>query len=190
MHAISAKVREANSRNATPYEVVLSTFGSLPHKHPLKWEFLILCWQMQWPEVVIMENEGVINHWLFRMARGFCWGRRLSFMGCGSSSKTFCSAAYGYTMWKCRPFNTSVFLSTTSAEAGESRTWGAVKDLHKSDKHKVGKRIDSLHLITLDEEVRDDEGVKERDFRDVIKCINIKPRREKRDGGYRRPQER
>jgi hypothetical protein len=65
-------------------------------------------------------------------------------------------------------------LSTTSAEAGESRTWGAVKDFHKADRHKIGKRIESLHLITLDEEIRDEEGVKERDFRDVIKCINIK----------------
>ena len=176
--SLAPKIKNKEGREAHPYEIVLATFGSLPHKHPLKWEFLILCWQMQWPETITFENDGVLNSWLFRMAKGFCWGKRLTLLGCGSSGKTQVSAAYGYTMWKCRPFNTSVFLSTTSAEAGESRTWGAVKDLHKADKHKIGKRIDSLHLITLDEEVRDDEGVKERDFRDVIKCINIKPGQE------------
>jgi len=176
--ALASKIKQKEGRAAKPYEIILSTFGSLPHKHPLKWEFLVLCWQLQWPDTIKFENDGVLNSWLFRMAKGFCWGKRLTFLGCGSSGKTQVSAAYGYTMWKARPFNTSVFLSTTSAEAGESRTWGAVKDLHKADKFKIGKRIDSLHLITLDEEVRDDDGVKERDFRDVIKCINIKPGQE------------
>lgn len=175
---LAPQIKASEGRDANDYEIMLATFGSLPHKHPLKWEFLIACWQAQWPETMMMENDGILNSWLFRMAKGFCWGKRLTFLGCGSSGKTQCAAAYGYTMWKARPFNTSVFLSTTSSEAGESRTWGAVKDLHKSDKHKVGKRIDSLHLITLDEEVRDDDGVKERDFRDVIKCINIKPGQE------------
>lgn len=175
---VSPRVKAESGREALPYEVILATFGALPQKHPLKWEFLILCWQLQWPETIQFQAGGVLNNWLFRMAKGFCWAKRLSLLGCGSSGKTFTAAAYGYTVWKSRPFNTSVFLSTTSAEAGESRTWGAVKDLHKADVYKIGKRIDSLKLITLDEEVRDEEGVKERDFRDVIKCINIKPGQE------------
>lgn len=178
MELLSPDIRRQEGRDATEYEILLATFGALPHKHPLKYEFLILCWMQQWPETIQFENDGILNHWLFRMAKGFCFSRRLLLMGCGSSGKTQASAAYAYTIWKARPFNTSVFLSTTSAEAGESRTWGAVKDLHKADKFKIGKRIDSLHLITLDEEVRDEEGVKERDFRDVIKCINIKPGQE------------
>lgn len=178
MELLSPDIRRQEGRDATEYEILLATFGALPHKHPLKYEFLILCWMQQWTETIQFENDGILNHWLFRMAKGFCFSRRLLLMGCGSSGKTQASAAYAYTIWKARPFNTSVFLSTTSAEAGESRTWGAVKDLHKADKFKIGKRIDSLHLITLDEEVRDEEGVKERDFRDVIKCINIKPGQE------------
>jgi len=167
-------MRDAHSRDATPYEFFLKSFGDMWLRNPLKHEFLILCWQEQWPDIIQIERRGVLNHWLVQMAKGLCFSKRLTMMGCGSSGKTGISAAYCYTTWKARPFNSSVFLSTTSSEAGESRTWGAVKDWHKSDQFKVGKRIESLHLITLDEEIRDEEGVKERDFRDVIKCINIK----------------
>jgi len=175
---IDVLMQKAERRDASPYECFLKTFGDLPLKHPQRHEFLILCWQQQWPDTLMIESRGVVNDWLIRMARGLCFANRLILMGCGSSSKTTCAAAYGYTLWKSRPFNSSVFLSTTSAEAGESRTWGAVKDFHKADRYKIGKRIESLHLITLDEEVRDEDGVKERDFRDVIKCINIKPGQE------------
>lgn len=167
--------RAAYGRDATPYEVFLKTFGDLPLRNPQKHEFLILCWQHQWGEGIQIESRGILNHWLIRMARGLCFSDNLLLLGSGSSGKTACSAAYCYTMWKARPFNSSIFLSTTSSEAGESRTWGAVKDWHKSDRYKIGKRIETLHLITLDEEMRDDEGVKERDFRDVIKCVNVKP---------------
>lgn len=166
--------RDSVGRDATPYEVFLQGFGDLPLKHPQKHELLILCWQEQWGDGIQIERRGVLNHWLVQMAKGLCFAKRLTMCGCGSSGKTGISAAYCYTSWKARPFNSSVFLSTTSSEAGESRTWGAVKDWHKADQYKVGKRIESLHLITLDEEIRDGEGVKERDFRDVIKCINIK----------------
>ena len=157
----------------TEYEFAMAAFGVLPLKHAIKYEFLILCWVHQWAGFQL-EKEGIVNHWAVRMAKGFCGWETIDLVGCASSGKTNCAAAYGYTMWKSSPFNTSVYLSTTSAEAGESRTWGAVKDFHKADRYKIGKRIESLHLITLDEEVRDDDGVKERDFRDVIKCINIK----------------
>lgn len=171
---IDALWRQHQNRDATPYEFFLKTFGDLPLKHPLKHEFLILCWQEQWGPGIQIESRGIVNHWLVRMARGLCFSDNLLIIGCGSSGKTAVSAAYCYTAWKARPFNSSVFLSTTSSEAGESRTWGAIKDWHKLDQYKVGKRIESLHLITLDEEVRDEDGVKERDFRDVIKCVNIK----------------
>lgn len=172
---LDQRVRAAHSRDASPYEVMLERFAALPLKHPLKHEFLLLCWQQQWPEYLKLESDGVLNDWAIRMAKAMCFARRLFLLGCGSSGKTQISSAYVYTFWKARPFNTSVFLSTTSAEAGESRTWGAVKDLHKNDQLRVGKRIESLRLITLDEEIRDEDGVKERDFRDVIKCVNIKP---------------
>lgn len=167
--------RKTENRDSTPYECFLNLFGSLPMKHPQKHEFLLLCWQQQWPEMLQIESGPYLNHWIIRMAKGFCFSKRLNLMGCGSSGKTAAASAYAYTMWKAHPFNSSVFLSTTSAEAGESRTWGQVKDFHKNDRLKVGNRIETLHIITLDEELRDEEGKKEREYRNGIKCINIKP---------------
>lgn len=154
-------------------EKLTATANVLPFGHSTLHEFMILCWQHWWPTLQI-EAQGILNDWLVRMVKAFCSEKRLTMLGCGSSGKTYIAAAYCYTMWKLRPHKTSAFLSTTSQEAGESRTWGAVKELHSMDTCRVGKRIDSLHLITLDEEVRDEEGVKQRDFKDVIKCVNIK----------------
>lgn len=165
---------QAENRDPSTYEILMRSFAWLPYGHPLKYEFLLLLWQHQWEGDLQLENAGTLNHWAIRMARAFCHWKRLNLCGCGSSGKTALCAAYCYTAWKTQPFNSSVFLSTTSAEAGESRTWGAVKDWHQKDRIRVGKRIESLHLITLDEELRDDEGVKNRDLRDVIKCVNIK----------------
>lgn len=167
------KIEQKFGKPPTPYEAALGAFGTLPMKSPIKHEFLLLSWMHQWPHF-LLECDGIVNHWAVRMARGFCFFDVIDLLGCASSGKTQAAAAYGYTMWKANPTNTSVFLSTTSAEAGESRTWGAVKDWHKTDRYKIGKRIESLHLITLDEEIRDEDGVKERDFRDVVKCVNIK----------------
>lgn len=171
---LDQRMRDNCGRDANDYECCLATFGELPQLHPVKWEFLILCFQHQWPNTLQIESQGVLNHWLIRKAKGFCAFTRLNLMGCGSSSKTHDASAYLYTLWKSRPFNTSVFLSTTSGEAAQSRTWGQVKDLHTRDEYTVGKRIESLHLITLDEEVRDDEGAKSRDFRNSIKVVMIK----------------
>jgi hypothetical protein len=167
--------RNAEGRDGTPYEILLKGFGSFPLRHPIAHEFLILLWQHQWEGDVHIENRGVLNHWLVRMAKGLCFFKRLVIMGCGSSGKTGIVSAYCYTRWKANPFNTSVFLSTTSAEAGENRAWGNVKAWHRLDRHKVGKCIDSLGIITLDEELRDEDGAKERDLRDVVKRVNIKP---------------
>lgn len=154
----------------TEYDFALAAFGhALPHKHPLKWEFLLLCECHQWGKEFGLENDGVVNDWAVRMAKGFCGYKRINLMGCGSSWKTGNASAYVYTMWKARPFSTAVFLSTTSGEAAQSRTWGQVKDWHAKDRYGIGKRIESLHLITLDKETED------RDFRNSIKVVLLKP---------------
>lgn len=174
MERITPMVREEQNRDPIPYEGCLKSFAELPLKDPRKWQFCILCFMEQWPDTVALERDGVLNDWLFRMVRGLCWSKRLLMMGCGSSSKTFTAACYTYTLWKSQNQCTSIYLSTTSQEAGESRTWGAIKDLHKADKWKMGKRIESLHVITLDEELRGEDGEKERDYRNAIRCVNIK----------------
>jgi hypothetical protein len=166
--------RELNARDALPYEVMLGTFGELPQRHPQRHEFLILLWLEQWGDKIQLESGGVLNHWAVRMAKAYCHFNRVNLMGCGSSGKTALASAYLYTLWKSRPFNTSIFLSTTSGEAAQSRTWGQIKDWHTSDRFSVGKRIESLHLITLDDETKDEEGQKKRDFRNSIKVVLIK----------------
>lgn len=157
------------------YEFALSAFGDCPFGNPYKHEFLLLTMCHQWPSDFLLEREGVVNHWAVRMAKAFCRYKRLNIIGCGSSWKTGNVSAYLYTAWKANPFCTSVFLSTTSGEAAQSRTWGQIKDWHTKDRYTVGKRIESLHLITLDEEARDEEGNKARDFRNSIKVVLIKP---------------
>lgn len=157
------------------YELDIFCFAQAPFGHSFKGEFMVRLWQHQWRDDVELRRMGIENDWSIKIAHACCSVNRLCLVGCGSASKTFSVAMYGYTMWKVDPFNTSVYLSTTSGEAGEARTWGAVKDLFTKDRYRVGKRLDTLQLITLDEEVRDDDGAKQRDLRDVIKCVKIKP---------------
>lgn len=151
------------------YDYAMAAFGALPFKSPILHEFLLLCECHQWGTEFGLESDGVVNDWAIRMAKGFCLDKRVNLMGCGSSWKTGNASAYVYTMWKSRPFSTSIFLSTTSGEAAQSRTWGQVKDWHSRDRYAIGKRIESLHLITLDKETED------RDYRNSVKVVLIKP---------------
>lgn len=169
MKAHRARLDAKHQRPINEYEYALSAFGDCPFRHPCKYEFLILCWLHQWGDRFQFESEGIVNTWAIRMAKAFCYFDCLDIIGCGSSGKTAMAAAYVYTMWKANPMKTSVFLSTTTGEAAQSRTWGQIKDWHANDRYKIGKRIESLHLITLDQEVED------RDFRNSIKVVLIKP---------------
>jgi hypothetical protein len=154
-------------------ELLMWCCNQIPFGHKILHEFMICLWQLWWPHLQV-EAQGIVNHWLVRICEALCREKVLDIVGAASSGKSYIVAAYGYTLWKLKPNKTSVFLSTTSAEAGESRMWGFVKELHNMDQTKIGKQIASLRLLTLDEEVRDDEGVKNRDLKDVVKCVNIK----------------
>jgi len=156
------------------YELDLRCFRMAPFRHPIRHEFLIRCWNHQWPDFFVIEKDGVPNYWHVRMAKAFCRYRCVNLVGCASAGKTFVSAAYAHVLWKSNAMATSAYLSTTSAEAGEARTWGTVKDLQTRDKYPFGKTISSLRVITLDEETRNDEGDKERDYRNCIKAVLIK----------------
>jgi hypothetical protein len=156
------------------YELDLRLFGEAPFGHPNKPEFLIRCWNHESETADVLEVGDEKNYWHIRMAKALCKWRRLILLGCASSGKTHRSAAYGKTVWKSRPFGTSVYLSTTSAEAGEARTWGTVKDLFNADRYRIGKIINSLRVITLDEETRGEDGEKERDYRNGIRAVLIK----------------
>lgn len=171
----NARLKANGGADLNEYELDMLIFKYIPFGHSLRHEFFLRCGWHQWGNDFMLEAEGVENYWATRMAKAFCRERRLNLMGCGSSGKTALASAYVYTAWKSRPFNTSVFLSTTSGEAAQARTWGQVKDWHANDKYRIGKRIESLHLITLDEEATDEDGNKSRDFRNSIKVVLIKP---------------
>lgn len=171
---VNARLKAAKQDPIDDYTLDLRLLGLIPFGHPCRYEFLLRCWLHQW-DGFTFEADGIQNYWAIRMAQGFCRYPRLNLMGCGSSGKTALASAYVYTAWKSRPFETSVFLSTTSGEAAQARTWGQVKDWHAQDKYPMGKRIESLHLITLDDETKDDDGNKVRDFRNSIKVVLIKP---------------
>jgi hypothetical protein len=156
------------------YELDLRLFGILPFAHPCKHDFLIRCWNHQWPGHLVVEAGDLKNFWLIRMARDFCRHKRLGLLGCASAGKSYALAAYTYTFWKSKPFETSIYLSTTSAEAGEARAFGTVKDLFHKDQYRFGKLISSLRLITLDEETKGETGEVERDYRNCVKAVLIK----------------
>lgn len=171
---INAVLKAQKRDPILPYELDLRLFGRIPFAHPCKFEFLIRCWNHESEGADVIEVDGEKNYWHVRMAQALCKYKRVIFLGCASSGKTHRSAAYGKTLWKSRPFGTSVYLSTTSAEAGEARTWGTVKDLFNADKYRIGKIINSLRVITLDEETRGEDGEKERDYRNGVRAVLIK----------------
>lgn len=172
--SINEQLKAQKRDPITDYELDLKLFGWLAFGHPCKHEFLIRCWNHQWPDFFIIERDGYVNSWHVRMAKAFCKSNCVNLVGCASSGKTFVSSAYAQVKWKAAPFGTSVYLSTTSAEAGEARTWGTVKDMHNRDQYRIGKLISSLRVITLDEETRGEDGETERDYRNCLKAVLIK----------------
>lgn len=171
---INERLKAQKRESVTPYELDLRLFGLLPFKHSCKFEFLIRCWNHQWPDFFIIERDGYVNSWHVRMAKAFTRSTCVNLVGCASSGKTFVSSAYAQVKWKAAPFATSVYLSTTSAEAGEARTWGTVKDMHNKDAFRIGKLISSLRVITLDDETANEAGENERDYRNCLKAVLIK----------------
>lgn len=136
-------------------------------------DFVICLWQMWWPQM-FFERRGYVNTWLVRMVKALYSETHINFMGCGAGGKSKICGAHVYSLWKLQPQHTSCFVSSTSFEALDSRIWGYVKDWHKTDTSQVGKIIDSRRIITLDEEVRNDDGTKERDYRNGVKGVAIK----------------
>lgn len=176
-HKYRDKVYEAErSLNLSPYELELKCLRYIPFGHPLKAEFCLGAMQMQW-DFLYIEKDGVKNNWFTRIVRQGCKYNYINLLGTASAGKTFGAATVVYTLWKCSPWNTSVYLTTTTAESGEARTWGAVKDLYAKDKFKIGTPIPYKHTIVL-EEVKND---KDRDYRDAIACVQIKPGQEGRN---------
>lgn len=176
--AVEARFQK-DGRAPLPYELDILAFNNRPFGDPWKYRFLLALYKHQWGDKFSIEAQGIENTWAIRMAKAFCREKSISLIGCASSTKTNNAARYGYTLWKCRPQNTTVHCSTTSSEAGDGRIWGDIKELFSTDKAwPVGKRIDSMQLITLDSEVKDEAGGSNRDFRNGVKYVKLKTGRE------------
>lgn len=91
-----------------------------------------------------------------------------------NSGKTYYLSSAAYTFWKADPRDTACYVSTTSAEAGEARTWGAIKDFFNKDQFQVGVLLSSQRMITLDDETKNEAGEKERDMRHGVKAVLVK----------------
>lgn len=123
----------------------------------------------QWPGYIQLESGPYVNTFAHRVIRACCRYKLVHLMGCAGSGKSTVAAAYVETAWKFSPWNTSAFISTTTAAAGQARSWGIAKDLHRNDRFKVGKLVEYLTLITMEE----GGGTENRDYRDAIKAVLV-----------------
>lgn len=156
----------------SPYELEGHCFTSAPvgSKYgDVRAEFCMNLARWQWPDYLQLESGGYENTFAKRVIRALCRHRLCHIMGGASSGKSTVSASYVYNCWKFRPWNTSGFFSTTTAAAGQARSWGIAKDLHRNDRFKVGKLIEYLTLITMEEGA----STENRDYRDAIKAVLI-----------------
>lgn len=163
---------------ANEYEADLIAFRYAPFGHPFRPIILLNLMRMQWeddPTVFKIDHEGMKNPWAYRMVNRLCQTRFPVMMGAGSSAKSYMAAAYCYTVWKTQPWCTSVFFSTTSGEAAEQRGWGYIKGFHRADKYKIGQLLEYKRSIVLEEGRINEKSAAERDFRNSIHLVLIKP---------------
>lgn len=132
-------------------------------------EIVMNLMRWQWPGYIVLEKDGFKNTFAHRVINAVCRHKLCNLIGCASSGKSTIAAAYVYTCWKFSPWNTSAFISTTTAAAGQARSWGIAKDLHRNDQFKIGKLVEYLTLITMEEQ----GGTENRDYRDAIKAVLV-----------------
>lgn len=167
-----AKNKAAGKPLLSDYELegVCFTLAPIGLKYgDVRAEFCKNLMRWQWPGYIKLESGPYVNTFAHRVIRALCRYRMVHFMGCASSGKSTIAAAYTTTCWKFSPWNTSAFISTTTAAAGQARSWGIAKDLHRNDRFKVGRLVEYLTLITMD----DQGGTENRDYRDAIKAVLV-----------------
>lgn len=160
--------------NFSAYDLEISCFKNVPFRTEEKFEFAISCMKMQWPDWLMLERDGQKNTWFFRIILEACRHRKVNLLGAASSGKTFASSCWAYTFWKANFINTSIYLSTTDMGASEARGWGTIKDLFDRDKFPIGKKLEYKHCIISPQD-NEDKNQKDRDYRDSITAVAIKP---------------
>lgn len=163
-------VREKGGIPHHDYGLEIECFAQAPFGSIVKHEYLLNLFRFQWPDLIVLEKDGHTNTFAHRLARACCRYRKLNVIGCASSGKSFLIGAYCYTFWKTSPWDTSVYLSSTTLESLNARIWRYVKNLHEADKFKMGVRLDYRNTIVLQEDKND----KNRDYGNAISGIAMK----------------
>lgn len=161
-------------RQLDGYQLELKCFKSAGFATAEKFEFAVSCMRQQWPDFLMVEKDGISNHWFLRIILEASRSKSVSLLGCASASKTFSSAAWAYTFWKANFVDTSIYLSTTDMGASEARGWGTIKDLFDKDRYPLGKKLEYKHTIISPQD-QEDKNQKDRDYRDAITAVAIKP---------------
>lgn len=165
-------------RPMTDYEMDFWCFNRLPWGHAERAGFLIRAMQHQWGERIMFEQtiNGVRyeNFWATRIIRECLESPIVDLMGAGSSGKTHMTTCYVYTVWKSVPYHTSAYLSTTTGEGADARSWATIQQIYRDDQHRYGKLINSTRTLVIEEnDPISEENAKFRDLRNAIKCVLI-----------------
>lgn len=180
---VDAERAEKKQPPLTDYQSDMWCFNKHPWGHRNKWQFLVRAMQHQWGDKMMFETvingQRFVNYWSIRILQEVCRSKLINALGCASSSKTHTITCYGYTLWKAAPWETSVYLSTTSGESADARAWATVQDIYREDKQRYGKMINSVRTLVM-EDVNEDEA-KTRDLRNSLKCVLIRAGNEGRN---------
>lgn len=167
-----AQQKAAGKPLLSPYELEGAAFTLAPvglKYGDVRAELCMNLMRWQWPGYIQLESGPYVNTFAHRSLRALSKYKLVHLMGAAGTGKSTLAAAYVETCWKFSPWNTSAFISTTTAAAGQARSWGIAKDLHRNDRHKVGKLVEYLTLITMEEA----GGTENRDYRDAIKAVLV-----------------
>jgi hypothetical protein len=179
----NAQRKESGNSPLSEYQLDMLVFNGLARNDWRKHEFLLAAMGHQWGDklqvINYINNKRFVNHWVVRMAKEFCQSSLINMLGCCSSGKTHFATCYLYTLWKSRPWSTSIYLSTTTGEGADARAWATVQAIYKDDSQRYGKLLNSVRTLVMEEV--DEQDAVHRDLRNAIKCVLIKKGNEGRD---------
>lgn len=153
-------------KNVTGAALEVACFKTVPFGSKLKGEFCISMAMERWP-FLYLEKQGIENYWFTRICRTLCTNKRVYLVGAASAGKSMGLAVVGYNFWASAPNGTNFLVTSTDKESLDSKIWGAVRDLQKEDRLKLGLRVDYEDAIVMEKKAN------ERDIRDAIKAIAL-----------------
>lgn len=134
----------------------------------------------------LKNGKTVWNTYFLNAFKALCNGEDWILTGPASSAKTFTTSIYMLVCFFSNPTGTTCMITTTSGTSSERRTWGQIKELHRSAKFNVwfprddggdstiGTVVNYLRCITFnpDKEIFDQKS-KGRDLRNGLIVIPV-----------------